>query len=273
MPYFNDNGNIIREDTSIQAALIKKRRSGDGLIETMLVHNGSIPLWPWHLRRLHRSMKCWQWDSRLLPGHFLMQHIHDTIRANKGNGSLKLRIEVFKTKEHASPQFLIECSPLAHPPFSWPEKGLHIGIARKVVKDPGVHASIKSTARLPYLEAAEEAVTLFWDEVLLKNTAGHIVEGTITNIFCLKGDKLKTPALTEGCVAGVFREVILTKGNTLGISIEEGQLSPEYLAGADEVFLCNAVRGIQPVSQLADRQYPHILTQRYRNRLMQHLGL
>ena len=46
-------------------------------------------------------------------------------------------------------------------------------------------------------------------EAIFLNTAGHICEGTGTNIFVVFGDKVITPPLSSGPLAGITRELIM----------------------------------------------------------------
>jgi branched-chain amino acid aminotransferase len=95
------------------------------------------------------------------------------------------------------------------------------------------------------------------DDSIVLNTAGHIADTSIANIFLVKGRKLVTPALTEGCVNGVMRRHLLENAGLKKIvpNIEERAVSIEDLLAADEVFLTNAVQGPRWVSQFRDRQY------------------
>jgi len=88
---------------------------------------------------------------------------------------------------------------------------------------------------------------------------GHVVEGTLSNLFVWIDNQLYTPALEVAGVAGVMRRFIMdTLAPQLGISVVERNLTMKDLARARELFMCNSVFGIWPVTRLAPRElaYP-----------------
>jgi branched-chain amino acid aminotransferase len=66
---------------------------------------------------------------------------------------------------------------------------------------------------------------------------------------------LYTPALSEGCVEGVMRQVVIKLAGENNIPVTEAQINPDILYEADEVFLTNATRGIQSVMGFGVRRY------------------
>ena len=41
----------------------------------------------------------------------------------------------------------------------------------------------------------------------------------------------------------------------LSLPVSETHIAPQRLAEADEVFICNSIRGLQPVAALGERQW------------------
>ena len=83
------------------------------------------------------------------------------------------------------------------------------------------------------------------------NTAGDVCEGTGTNIYCVFGNRVVTPPLAAGCLAGITREVLLE-----WCDVVEGDFTLSEAAGADEVFITSSLRDVQAVSQWDDRDLP-----------------
>ena len=80
------------------------------------------------------------------------------------------------------------------------------------------------------------------------DTAGYLVEGTMSNTFLVAKGELFTPALSRCGVEGVMRNVILQglcKSLSLNVQVKDLALSDMY--NADEVFICNSMIGILPV--------------------------
>ena len=93
------------------------------------------------------------------------------------------------------------------------------------------------------------------DEVFLLNQNGFLCEAGSSNIFVWYQNHLYTPALSEGCVEGVMRQVMINIAKKNNIAITEAQINPEILYEADEVFLTNASRGIQWVMGYGVKRY------------------
>ena len=78
------------------------------------------------------------------------------------------------------------------------------------------------------------------DEVLFLNEPGELTEGTRSNIFVARGDKLLTPARDCGLLPGCLRAELLARG-----ACEEAVLTEADLAiGA--LYLGNSLRGLIP---------------------------
>ncbi|WZO99557.1 aminotransferase class IV [Isosphaeraceae bacterium EP7] len=104
--------------------------------------------------------------------------------------------------------------------------------------------------------AHEQATALGADEALLGTPDGKVWEGSRTNLFLVRGGKLVTPTLDGPILPGLMRGVVLERARALGLTCEEREIGYGELDDADELFLTNAVRGIQPVGCTPGRQFP-----------------
>ncbi|WP_103028830.1 aminodeoxychorismate synthase component I [Salinibacter altiplanensis] len=97
----------------------------------------------------------------------------------------------------------------------------------------------KTTRRGTYERALTAARDDGFDEAILLNQAGHVTEGTYSNVFVRRGDALWTPPVDAGLLAGVYRDSVL---ETRPEAVER-PLGLEDLRAADALYCCNAVRG------------------------------
>ncbi|HEY7979568.1 MAG TPA: aminodeoxychorismate synthase component I [Rhizomicrobium sp.] len=79
------------------------------------------------------------------------------------------------------------------------------------------------------------------DEVLFVNELGRLTEGSRTNIFLRRGERLLTPPVRDGLLNGCLRRALIADGQC-----EEAELYPRDLESADEVLLGNSLRGLVP---------------------------
>ena len=102
----------------------------------------------------------------------------------------------------------------------------------------------KTTRRQLYDRLYEEALRRGDDEVLFLNERNEVTEGAISNVFAEKDGQWFTPPVECGLLPGIYRRHLLeTKP-----AAAERRLLLEDLASADEVYICNAVRGCRRVT-------------------------
>ena len=88
------------------------------------------------------------------------------------------------------------------------------------------------------------------DERIFLNTCEEISEGTVSNIFFVRGGKLETPAMDCGLLPGIIREYLCETEEA-----EETVIYQEMLNHYEECFVTNSLMGIMPVKQLGDRTF------------------
>lgn len=116
--------------------------------------------------------------------------------------------------------------------------------------------TIKSTNYLENILAKEEALQNGADEGLWLNTKGYISEGTMSNLFFIKGETLFTPDLSSGCLPGTRRQLILDLAQSLQIPTCQDLYPFSNLLLADEIFMTNALMGIMPVRRIDEFSFP-----------------
>lgn len=115
-----------------------------------------------------------------------------------------------------------------------------VGISDRRVSSQDRFLFHKTTNRTVYEQELAVARKRKLDDVLFFNERGELTEGTIHNVFLVKRNVWRTPAVTCGLLPGVCRARILRKRQNSCEAI----LSFEDLIHADAVYLCNDVRGI-----------------------------
>jgi branched-chain amino acid aminotransferase len=248
----NHNGKLISEG---RAGPFRNRafRYGDGLFETMRLSKGRIPLWERHWKRLTSGLELIGISAHRLGDSRKM--LSELRRTAEGMEHARIRLTVYREGMGAyAPQenqasFAIDATEIG--PLNSLNSGIHIGIFKEL-KLPHGHPfwNLKTCNALPYILAANYAKKKNWDEALLINTSGYLAEGSSTNLFIWKNNELVTPPLSSGCVAGLMRDLILEMARQNHISAAERQLLPSELTSAEEIWLVNAVRGIQSVQKL-----------------------
>ena len=235
-------------------------RFGEGLIETMLWRKDQVRFFNDHMERLHHSLDTLGWPGFPLAPQQLHKEITRLVRKNAYEGDLMIRLQVFSLDTEEQLHFLLECRKLFPGHILWQEKGLKIGIAKRVVKSADSIANLKTTSRLNYTIAAQEAAQHDWDDILITGPSGYIIESSISNLFWISSDGIYTPQLASGSIACIMCKRVIKPDTLVRVGIEGRETWPEDLEHAQEIFLTNALRSIQPVHYFKDKDYPSILT-------------
>lgn len=115
-----------------------------------------------------------------------------------------------------------------------------------------VHA--KATANYANSALARiEAIKSGFDEAILLNTAGKVVEASAENIFIVKNKTLITPPISSGSLEGITRDTVLALAKEDDILIEIRDISKDELYLADEIFLTGTAAEIKSVGEIDNR--------------------
>lgn len=98
-----------------------------------------------------------------------------------------------------------------------------------------------------------EALKAGFDEAIMLNTNGKVIEASAENIFIVKDSLLITPPTTSGALDGITRDTVLTLAKENEIQYEIRDISRDELYIADEVFLTGTAAGIEPVAEIDNR--------------------
>lgn len=123
-----------------------------------------------------------------------------------------------------------------------------LGVSPYLVNSTSPLAGIKSCNYLEPLMSHGEAKRRGFDEAIRLNERGEVTSACMANVFWLKGDRLFTPSLTTGCLAGTTRGYILEN-----IECEEVEVGIEVLREAEEIFLTSAGIGVVQVAEFAGK--------------------
>lgn len=133
-------------------------------------------------------------------------------------------------------------------PYGAEEYRRGLALKRTTAEGGAALAGLKTTAYLRYLLAKRAATAAGFDEALLVDGSGRVLEGATSNVFCVRNGLLVTPPVADGLLPGIVRGAIL--GGRCGVTAEERSLVWEELVGADEVFVTNSLMGVMPVRGL-----------------------
>jgi 4-amino-4-deoxychorismate lyase len=113
----------------------------------------------------------------------------------------------------------------------------------------------KSTSYAVSMAAEAEAKKRGVDDAIFVDTEGIVLEGPVTNIWWREGDRLVTPSLEVGILAGETRAALLELTAAEGVRVDQGVYPIERLLAADEAFTSSSVRELMPVVEIDGRAF------------------
>ncbi|UKT62417.1 aminotransferase class IV [Pedobacter mucosus] len=257
---FNDEFQGI--ETPILTASNRGFKFGDGLFESMRMINNKLQFADLHADRLASGMKVLKIDGHaLMDDYFLRQKCADLAKRNKWNGNARFRLAVYRdgagfyTPENNKAAYILEGISLKANKYELNSKGLIIDVFDEFTKPVNKLANFKTANALLYVMAGLFKTQNKLDEAMILNQQGFLCESISSNIFVVYNKQIYTPALTEGCVSGVMRTVIMQLAKMNDIPLIEAQINPEVLKEAEEVFITNATQGIQWIMGYGRKRY------------------
>jgi len=264
--WLNLNGTFIEEKTPVIRADNRAFRYGDGLFETMKVVVGAIRLRDLHFERLFKGMETLQIMLQgFINADMFEEQIMKTILKNRISGPARVRLTVYRGDgglydfNNTSAGYVIQVWSLSSSSMTMNESGLKLGLYEGGKKAMDGLANIKSNNYLLYAMGAIHARKYQHNDCIILNTSDRVCDSTIANVFYVKDGLIFTPPLSEGCVAGVMRNYLLSQFPSEGYNVAEKQTSVDDLLAADEIFLTNAVSGLRWVGEFKGKTYGNSL--------------
>ncbi|WP_430812070.1 MULTISPECIES: aminotransferase class IV [unclassified Carboxylicivirga] len=257
------NGIIKSADEAILSSSNRAFRYGDALFETMRCVQLKALWFNDHYQRLLNGMALLKMDIKSLPTAYLLQReISKLVRLNKIYGDARIRLSVFRedgglyTPQSNRVNWLIEASPLATSGYTLNTKGLLTTIYQDETKAIKHLGQFKSANALFFVLAGLYKAEQGLDDVLIMNEHHQIIEGLASNLFWVHNDQIYTPLRSSGCVDGIMRKQVIRLLRADGYTLHEVAGTDEAtLMNADEIFLSNAIQGIQWVVGLNEKRY------------------
>jgi len=248
----NFNGKIVDAEQPIINFQNRAFQYGDGVFETIRMFDGKIPFLKYHIERMRKGLDLLKFKT---PKKYNASFFSKEIK-KIAQGNARIKIIVFRddgglyTPKNNRPKFLIQSSPLKDSEFILNKKGLTIDFFEDQKLSISPLSNIKSCNSIPYILASLFKKEQNLSDCIMFNQKDRIAEGSSSNIFLLKKNKLITPSLSEGCIDGVLRKVIIDTAEEINLKIKEKKVSLNSLKNAEEIWLTNSISGIRWVSEI-----------------------
>jgi len=254
----NLNGTILNNNEQVFNNSNRAFKYGDALFETVKVVNLKIVFLEDHYFRLMASMRMLRME---IPLNFSLEFFQEEIIKTVTDSNIqnaRVRITVYRSDgglylpKNNTINYLIEVNELN----ITLKHNYEIDVFKDYFTSSGLLSTIKTTNKLTNILASIYASENEFDNCILLNEKKNIVEATNGNVFLVSGNTIKTPSISDGCIKGIIRKKIIeivNKGEKF--NLEETQISPFELLKADEIFITNAIIGIQSITKYKKKEF------------------
>ena len=224
---------------------------GSGIFTTVRVVDGRPWLWEKHSRRLERDAAALGMDLTSFPEDSILERLEIRIAGTElASGRARITISDKRTSQlwpgtarNASAALSIQTAPLN--PVARP---FRLGTSQHRVNSTSPITGLKTGNYLEQIMALDEARNRSFNEAVRVNERGQITSACMANIFWLKDNRLFTPALSTGCLAGTTREFLMEN-----VEVSEVGADLDELQAADAIFLTSAGLGVIAVDEFDGR--------------------
>lgn len=266
----NYNGLLVSEEEANISVYNRAYAYGDGLFETIKAVNGTLFFLEDHYFRLMASMRIMRMD---IPMHFTMEYLDSEIRKTLNANNLdktaaRVRLQVdrgqgglYLPDPNSEVFYTIKAQPIENPFYIENEfVDYTVDLYKDFYMATGLLSGLKSNNKALQVIGSIYAKENELNNCLVLNTNKHVIEALNGNLFLVKGDRVKTPPLSDGCLKGVMRkQIIELLLSDVNLIFEEASISAFELQKADELFITNVITGIQSVGSYRKKSYHNTL--------------
>jgi len=226
---------------------------GDGLFETIAYKNNKLQFWDEHMQRLRDG--CERLSLACVDELLWLDDI-DKCQLSE-DGVIKLSISRgvsgrgYAYSEGDSVTRVTASFAMPDYPVS-NQQGITATLCRTPVSMNCALAGIKHLNRLDNVLAKNEWQEKDIAEGFMFDNQGHVIEGTMSNVFCILGDDLYTPDLYQCGVAGVMREQVINCAKELNIPVSIVDISKQNFLQMDAIFITNSLIGLWPINIIVE---------------------
>lgn len=269
MNYVFHRGEYLAENQAYIARDNRAFRFGDGCFESIRVVDGVAVFLEAHFARACDTFKALHIE---IPHQFTLDNlraqIQGLVKRNAIEAGGRVRVTFYRKAggfylpKSSELAYYIEAEPTIDNQFNLSPVGKNLDIYTDLKKDINRLSVFKTLNTQLYVMAAIHAREKGLDDALIQNHKMALLEATASNFFIVSNSVLYTPMLEDGCIGGTMRMNIINLALKNQIKVYECTLNPQNLLAADEMFLTNAIRGIEWVASYRTKRYYNQMSKR-----------
>ena len=234
---------------------------GDGFFETVRLNKYKAVFFNRHYVRFIEAMTYLQME---IPEHWSVVFLQKTLEelARKNNlPNARIRMTVWRggegryTPQSHYSELLIEAFSLENDFYKLNTKGLKSGWFEGSRRWADEGTFYKSANAKIYTLAGMYAQSQGWDDIVIMNQYNRLADALHSNVFIWLNNQWITPPISEGCIDGVVRKVLIRQMIKWNMPLEIRPIERNDFSQCEEVMLTNSIEGIQWVGLLEGKEY------------------
>ncbi len=259
LPWVLLNGRFVRAEKAVVSVFDRSFQLGDGLFETLRVIRGCPIQWRAHWRRFAATAR---WLNIRLPfsGPACRASLNELLNRNGVRDAI-LRLHLsrgpgqrgYSPKGAVNPTLLMALYPAPVVEPGQP-RTVRLGLSSFRLDSHNPTQQHKSSSRVLHVLAKAEADNDGYDDALLLDARGRVLEATSSNIFWFRGQTLVTPPLSAGILPGTTRAHVIKLAKRKGLAVEEQLASVAQIVRGKGAFLTVSTSGIIAVTKIGNHR-------------------
>jgi 4-amino-4-deoxychorismate lyase len=236
---------------------------GDGLFETIAIRGGQPRLWEHHVDRLTCGCKVLGLDIPRTP--VLRRQLEVALRESDHNTQFctaKIIVTAGPSQRGYGRSMPTQAAmyvgvypgvPLNRQAY---EKGVATIMCATRLAVGSAVAGLKTLNRIEQVLARSECLATGAFEGFTRDADDRLICGTMSNVFIVIDQTIRTPSLDRCGVAGTMRRHVIEMLSKEGRGVDVSDLNEDDLINADEVFISNSQIGVVPVHRCGSHKWP-----------------
>ncbi|MDU0355309.1 aminodeoxychorismate lyase [Paraglaciecola aquimarina] len=200
---------------------------GDGCFTTIACRNGCLEFYDDHIQRLKTSchklaIQFSAWEELTRSIHASLQNLNDQTRdlvikvlISRGQGG-----RGYSPKGCSTPNYIITHHPYPQHYNQLQQNGIKLTVSPIQLAKQPLLAGIKHLNRMEQVLIKNDLLNSDFDDALVCDTDGAIIESSIANCFWKQDGQWFTPDLTHSGVEGVMRKQVIYLFEKHGINLD-----------------------------------------------------
>ena len=266
----NYNGTLLEQKDTKLDPENRGLHYGDAVFETIKVSGGKVLFCEDHYFRLMASLRIMRIE---IPMNFTLEFLEQEIlktTAETGAASDTFRVKLLVwrawggkyTPSSKEIEYIIFSEVIDQPFYMLETSPYEVELFKDHYVASGLLSTLKTNNKAIHVLGSVFAEENGYQNCLLLNEKKQVVEALNGNLFLVKGYKIKTPPILDGCLNGILRKQLMgIIAQMPDYILEEASISPFELQKADELWVTNTMVGIRPITKYRKKEYTQNIAQ------------